>query len=121
MTNITDEMIRDGAAILDPMLSSDCPKRVARDVYEAMEEAKGAKFDASEAFRRLKPSQVNWHRIAEICLPRPEDGHVLRMRADGTVEGVPHPAVNRTDEAGGPNIPTAATKLRPAFRPDFEV
>lgn len=40
MTNITDQMIDAGAAILDPMLSSHCPRQVARDVYAAMEEAR---------------------------------------------------------------------------------
>ena len=40
MPEITDKMIDAGAAILDPMLSSNCPRQVARDVYAAMEEAR---------------------------------------------------------------------------------
>ena len=159
MTSISDEMAKAGATILDPMLSSDCPLKVARDVYAAMREAEGVRDETpehvapewlndaerrgqaiqEEARRGLtyagelrsgpippieqgpeQANQVHWHRIAEICLPRPEDGLKLRARADGMVEAVPHPAVNRTGEAEGPNIPTAATKLRPRFFPNFE-
>ena len=42
MTNVSKEMIDAGARILDPLLSSHCPRQVARDVYAAMEEARGA-------------------------------------------------------------------------------
>lgn len=123
MTNITDEMAAEGAKVLDavPCLDAANFRQVVRDVYAAMEGRRLAAtlVTASEAGGQKPPtetvSEIEWRRIAEICLPRPKDGHVLRMRADGTVEAVPHPAVNRTGEAEGPNIPTAATKLRPDF------
>ena len=56
MTNITDPMIDAGAAILDPMLSSHCPRQVARDVYAAMEEAK-ASMHSAVTLRPVDPSE----------------------------------------------------------------
>ena len=56
MTNITDPMIDAGAKILDPMLSSNCPRQVARDVFEAMEEAR-ASLHSAVKLRPVAPSE----------------------------------------------------------------
>ena len=63
MPEITDPMIDAGAAILDPLLSSHCPRQVARDVYAAMEEARDVKscvvVDASEVTGRQPTAWLN--------------------------------------------------------------
>ena len=56
MTNVSKEMIDAGAAILDPLLDSHCPRQVARDVYAAMEEAK-ASLHSSVTLRPVDPSE----------------------------------------------------------------
>lgn len=46
MTSISDEIAKAGAEILDPLLSSDCPLKVARQVLEA---AHGIKAEQAES------------------------------------------------------------------------
>lgn len=88
MPEITDEMAKAGAAILDPMLSSDCPYRVARDVYAAMAAVGYAEVDRAlddlnespakpdpEAFAQLGKimagkSGVDWGRFEELVKSR---------------------------------------------------
>ena len=56
MTNVSKEMIDAGAKILDPMLSSNCPRQVARDVYAAMEEAR-ASLHSAVTLRPVDPKE----------------------------------------------------------------
>ena len=71
MTNITDQMIDAGARILDPLLSTDCPRQVARDVYAAMEEARrGDPTDVAPPKTTLRPFAFAESQVYEVSADR---------------------------------------------------